>query len=389
MHYTFANMVKRSKRFKSMSSAKIVPKSELDPYYNHFTLEVSSLSEYIEVISILDTIHRHSNFGVPVFRGHSDSSSKYKIIPTLGRKERHVEIIENLMVKEMINLRPEEFESIKSDFDLLSKLQHYGLPTRMLDFTYNPLIALFFACAGEKATDCRVICTEDVSDSSSLGLIDKICGMYRCDDYHTTSLDRFLGGIEQMYRYSYKTRYPLMAKPKYSNDRIKHQAAVFMIFPNAVIDRRSLMVIEGKKHGNEDEYRRFRLTKEEEKRLEYVRKEPDVYKGDYLVNSDTMLNLFKHYKNTYSDFMNEHNNEISEKYHFLFYDRFDFVDMIQELNDKEISNMFFSIIIRAKHRRKIAEDLAAVGIDKAFVFPELEYTAELVKNWYFTSGWIH
>lgn len=87
------------------------------------------------------------------FRGHSDK--KYSLKPNIYRDG--IVANEDIIFKEILLRCPDDFVHCKNTFELLVKMQHYSLPTRLLDITTNPLIALFFACKSKQDVDGELL----------------------------------------------------------------------------------------------------------------------------------------------------------------------------------------------------------------------------------------
>lgn len=76
------------------------------------------------------------------FRGQSQ---KYKfIIPSVFRNVSYIKNEEEI-IKEAEISYPLEIQKAENQIDKLALMQHYGLPTRILDITTNALVGLYFA----------------------------------------------------------------------------------------------------------------------------------------------------------------------------------------------------------------------------------------------------
>ncbi len=232
-----------------------------------FEQRISSFEGYIKCV---DDISKPFQGKLPLgtkllFRGQEDCS--WTLLPKIARgkeNENRVALLDyerNLIETAKYRL-PSVFKSDLSPLDLLALLQHYGVATRLLDVTANPLVALFFACKDQKETDGEVIVFEKCIESiAPYPIQNAIADSYRFLKMCDVSLCHFYNSIvKQNYMKEQLSDFELLFKD--SNDgaewirkccekiifvqakeqlfRQKLQQGEYILFPNKIYYSKSL-----------------------------------------------------------------------------------------------------------------------------------------------------
>lgn len=180
-------------------------------YDEDYIYEKNTSIKIVHIRSVNDFVKEIIQNGVDkqsIYRGHS--ATEYLLKPSLFRIEtiKNYQEYKRLLKEEFLRRTytlPEVEKAAADDakgmsFRLDCLMQHYGIPTNLLDFTTNPLVALFFACKDNPKRNGEVVCVS-IDDSE---------WCYTPNE-NTNELITFV-------------------KPYYTNERVKNQFGVFAKF---------------------------------------------------------------------------------------------------------------------------------------------------------------
>lgn len=128
-------------------------------------IKVNELTGYLEEISEIRREIKNDGENKRLF-SRGQENINWNIQPTVFRGSLLID--ESKMIQKAYARNPSEFRNYVSPFERLTKLQHYGLSTRLLDVTLNPMVALYFACqdCNERMTN-RDNCSKQIPKESN------------------------------------------------------------------------------------------------------------------------------------------------------------------------------------------------------------------------------
>lgn len=202
--------------------------------------QANSIDKYLHILNRYDA---YTNI---YFRGQLE---KYQTMPPSITRDNGYRDNESKIYHDALNMACNDFTGLNLPIEKLSKMQHYGIPTRLVDVTIDPLIALFFAVQNtddESAGNVYVYLPKeydlDSKEAKVLSLlatiepnnIENLSKAYLKEYSEHISVDEILSFISN----------PIFIKHcdrlKNSNNRLFNQKGTFVICSNQLQDNRIL-----------------------------------------------------------------------------------------------------------------------------------------------------